>query len=88
MFPQERKEPAMAAAKDQDDRLFREAVNGLERGDFSRLEPLFDVFPSLDHQCRIVAWYEQGYFDSEPKAFDEAFTAPVFLVEPASPTFS
>src|SRR5258708_39205995 len=59
--------------------LFRDAVRGLERGDFSRLEPLFDEDPSLDLQpCRIVAWYEAGYFANEPKALDEAFTCACF----------
>src|SRR5439155_20393016 len=70
----------MTMAKDEDDLSFRDAVHGLERGDFSRLAPLFDEDPSLDrHPCRIVAWYEQGYFDNEPKALDEAFTCACFL---------
>ncbi len=69
----------MTALNDEDVLLFRDAVDGLERGDFSRLEPLFVEDPSLDrHPCRIVAWYEQGYFDNEPKALAEALTCACF----------
>jgi len=69
----------MTAPKSENDRLFHDAVRGLERGDFSRLEPLFDENPSLDrHQCCIVAWYEEGCFDNEPKALAEAFTCACF----------
>ena len=63
-----------------DDRVWRDALKGLERGDFSRLEPLFDKQPSLDgDKCRVVEWYENGYFDNEPKALAEAFTCACFL---------
>ncbi|HEV2495047.1 MAG TPA: ankyrin repeat domain-containing protein [Terriglobia bacterium] len=62
------------------DPLFHDAVHGLLRGDFSRLEPLFDDQASPDHQpCRIREWYEKGYFDQEPKALTEAFTCACFL---------
>ncbi len=37
----------MTAPTGEDDLLFRAAVRGLERGDFSRLEPLFAEDPSL-----------------------------------------
>jgi hypothetical protein len=66
---------------------FRDVVRGLERGDFSRLAPLFDESPSVNGQCPIVAWYKQGYFDAEPKALAEAFTCACFKVEPGSPSF-
>jgi hypothetical protein len=63
----------------EDDLAFRDAVRGLERGDFSRLEPLFTEEASPDRQpCRIVAWYEKGYFDGEPKALNEALTCACF----------
>src|SRR5438874_1831718 len=63
-----------------DARSFRDAVQGLLRGDFSCLEPLFDGHSSRDrHRCRIVEWYEAGYFDREPKALAEAFTCACFL---------
>ncbi|MDB5309467.1 MAG: ankyrin repeat protein [Gemmataceae bacterium] len=69
----------MPVSGGEDDRLFRDAVMGLERGDFSRLEQLFDVDPSLARRrCRIVAWYEQGNFDDEPRALAEAFTCACF----------
>jgi hypothetical protein len=61
-----------------DDPVWRDALQGLERGDFSRLEPLFD--PVLEGgKCRIVDWLEKGYFDDEPKALAEALTCACFL---------
>ena len=55
--------------KTYDDPIWRDALKGLERGDFSRLKPLFDNHASSDDgKCRIVEWYEKGYFDNEPKA--------------------
>jgi hypothetical protein len=63
-----------------DHESFRDAVEGLRRGDFSRLEPLFDERPSPGRrQCRIVEWHEGGLFDEEPKALAEAFTCACFL---------
>jgi hypothetical protein len=60
--------------------MIRDAVQGLLRGDFSRLEPLFDEHTSLHRRpCRIVEWYEKGYFDEEPKALVEALTCACFL---------
>jgi hypothetical protein len=60
--------------------LFREAVQGLLRGDFSRLEPLFGGVTSPDwRRCRILEWYQKGYFAEEPEALDEAFTCACFL---------
>ena len=62
------------------DPVWRDAVRGLERGDFSRLESLFDIHKSVDgDKCRIVDWYEKGYFDDEPKALAEALTCASFL---------
>lgn len=59
--------------------LFLEAVQGLHRGDFSRLEPLFDKPQSGDRPCPIFEWYEEGHFDREPKALAEALTCACFL---------
>jgi hypothetical protein len=60
--------------------LFCEAVQGLLRGDFSRLEPLFKNHSSLGgRRCRILEWHEKGYFGDEPRALEEAFTCACFL---------
>jgi hypothetical protein len=56
---------------------FREAVQGLLRGDFSRLEPLFDDEHG-GRQCRIVEWYEHRLFDQEPEALNEALSCACF----------
>lgn len=58
--------------------MFRDAVQGLLRGDFSRLEPLFDDQPE-SQPCRILEWYQKGYFNEEPKALEEALTCACFL---------
>jgi hypothetical protein len=70
----------MTPHKGEDDRLFRDAVQGLHNGDFSRLEPLFGDPESHDpRQSHILQWYEQGWFNAEPKALEEAFTCACFL---------
>jgi hypothetical protein len=61
----------------QDDPDFREAVRGLLRGDFSRLKPLFDDQHG-GGQCSILAWYQQGLFDQEPEALNEALSCACF----------
>ena len=53
---------------------FRDAVEGLLRGDFSRSEPLFEGEP-----CPILAWAGQGAFDAEPAALAEALSCACFL---------
>jgi hypothetical protein len=69
----------LTTSKSTDDSLFLDAIRGLERGDFSRLEPLFIEDPSLGSgQCTIVAWYEEGRFDNEPKALSEALSCACF----------
>jgi hypothetical protein len=55
---------------------FRDAVNGLKRGDFTRLDPLFAG--SDDEPCRIRAWCDRGYFDREPEALNEALSCACF----------
>lgn len=60
--------------------LFRDALQGLEAGDFSRLEPLFnDDSPVDGRPCRIIEWYEAGLFADEPAALAEALTCACFL---------
>ena len=62
-----------------DSLAFREAVGGLVRGDFSRLEPLFDEQVLRVNRSEIVEWYEKGYFAEEPQALAEALTCACFL---------
>jgi len=58
---------------------FLEAVDGLLRGDFSRLEPLFIPDPlSPGQPCRIVEWYQKGFFEGHAPALAEAFTCACF----------
>jgi hypothetical protein len=57
---------------------FREAVQGLRAGDFSRLAPLFDSTAD-GPLCPIIRWYEAGRFAREPQALDEAFSCACFL---------
>jgi hypothetical protein len=64
---------------DFDSLKFRVAVQGLERGDFSRLEPLFSDPASGGRRCDIVEWCEAGYFAAEPRALAEALTCACFL---------
>lgn len=70
----------MRALTSEDHVLFRDAVQGLKAGDFSRLEPLFDDDSPVDgHRCRIIEWYEAGLFADEPAALAEALTCACFL---------
>jgi Ankyrin repeats (3 copies) len=54
---------------------FQDALQGLRRGDFSRLEPLFDG----GEQSRLVEWHRIGLFDDEPGALAEALSCACFL---------
>jgi Ankyrin repeats (many copies) len=63
----------MINVSQQQEPRFRDAVDGLLRGDFTRLgEMLGDGSP-------IVAWFREGLFDPEPKALAEAFACACFL---------
>src|SRR5438105_3669071 len=64
-------EPVGSHMPSKDDPQYRDAVQGLSRGDFSRLDPLFDE--------RIVEWHRLGLFDGEPEALAEAFCCACFL---------
>ena len=61
------------------DDLFRDAVQGLHNGDFSRLEPLFSDADGDNRRARIIDWHEAGRFHGEPKALAEALTCACFL---------
>ena len=66
--------------KSTDDPVWRDAVRGLERGDFSASELLFeDGSSGAGNRCRIVEWYEMGVFENEPKALAEALSCACFL---------
>jgi hypothetical protein len=61
-----------------DDPRFNEAVQGLERGDFSRLDPLFTDDPREGGASPIVRWYNEGRFRAQPKALAEALSCACF----------
>jgi hypothetical protein len=62
-----------------DDATFRDALEGLHRGDFSRLEPLFDERSGRSGRPQIIEWHEQGRLRDQPKALAEALTCASFL---------
>jgi hypothetical protein len=68
---------AREAAGSESNDAFRDALRGLEAGDFSRLEPLFG--DSATARCQIVEWYERGLFANERRALEEALTCACFL---------
>jgi hypothetical protein len=57
------------------DLLVQDVIQGLRRGDFSRLDPLFEG----GEQSQIVGWHRIGLFDDEPEALSEAFSCACFL---------
>jgi len=56
--------------------VFRDALHGLRRGDFSRLEPSFVGEPS---RTQVVQWHQAGRFIGEAAALAEALTCACFL---------
>ena len=62
-----------------DDATFTDALEGLHRGDFSRLERLFDERSGRLGTSRIVEWHEEGRVRDQPKALAEALTCASFL---------
>jgi hypothetical protein len=71
---------AMTSPEGVADLSFPDAVEGLRRGDFSRLAPLFEDPPSTEARpCRIIEWYGLGHFEAEPKALAEALACACFL---------
>lgn len=69
----------MRAVEDNES-AFRNAVQGLIAGDFSRLEPLFE--DRNGQPCRIIEWCEGGMFAGQPKALNEALSCACFLGRP------
>jgi Ankyrin repeats (3 copies) len=69
----------MNESKTETDSRFADAVLGLKRGDFSRLDPLFREDSSSDGKtCKIIEWYEKGYFGDELGALNEALACACF----------
>jgi hypothetical protein len=66
-------------AEDSNIALFSGAVQGLQRGDFSRLAPLLEDRPLERRPCQIIEWCDKGYFAAEPAALAEALTCACFL---------
>jgi hypothetical protein len=62
-----------------DESSFLETVDGLLRGDFSRLDPLFLANPrSPEQPSRFMEWFQKGYFKGHTSALIEAFTCACF----------
>jgi ankyrin repeat protein len=62
------------------DATFADALQGLHKGDFSRLEALFDgESGGAGRRPRIIEWHEEGRFRNEPQALAEALTCACFL---------
>ena len=60
----------------QNDAAWDDAVQGLRRGDFSRLDPLFQ---SMTHsRPQIVEWVEEGRFRGHDRELAEALTCACF----------
>ena len=58
----------------------REAAEGLRRGDFTRLAPLFGDAAHPDAAAgRLLAWVEAARFDGEPEVLAEALTCACWL---------
>ncbi len=70
------------------DPVFLDALQGLRKGDFSRLEPLFagDVAGS-GNRARIVEWHEDGLFRNKPTVLAEALSCACFLGRTAIATY-
>jgi len=58
------------------DSQFRNALEGLRRGDFSRLEPLFTG--KTGSQPQILLWVEAGHFQGHDRELAEALTCACF----------
>jgi hypothetical protein len=62
-----------------DDAAFSDALEGLHRGDFSRVEPLFDDRSGRAGKPQKIEWHEQLRLRDQPKALAEALTCASFL---------
>lgn len=59
------------------DDLWQKVVTALDRGDFSRLEMMLGGPEEFD--AKIVNWYENGNFNTEPEMLAEALTCACML---------
>jgi MATE family multidrug resistance protein len=66
-----------AMSGSRDDAVFRDALQDLRGGSFSRLAPLFEERAGA--RARIIDWFEEGRFNGEPIALAEALTCACFL---------
>jgi ankyrin repeat protein len=64
-----------------DDAVFQDVVQGLRRGDFTRLAPLFQADSREPSQSKFIKWCEEGRFENEPRVLAEALTCTCFLGE-------
>lgn len=55
---------------------FEDALQGLRRGDFSRLEPLFRRVDGA--APRVIQWHEEGRFEGHSRELAEALTCACF----------
>lgn len=63
-----------------DEVVFADVLAGLQRGDFSRLEPYFnDQALESGLQSKIVSWHQRGRFSSHASELAEALTCACFL---------
>lgn len=67
----------MADTLFEDDARYAAALRGLQRGDFSLLEPLFTR--SASEAPAIMRWCRQGRFDRHPEELAEALSCACFL---------
>lgn len=68
---------AIAALGDLETVYFNDAIEGLRRGDFDRLAPLFR--DRGDEICPILKWHREGRFANHSKELAEALSNACFL---------
>ena len=68
---------AVAALGDLDMVYFNDAIEGLRRGDFDRLAPLFRE--RGEEPCPLLTWQQQGRFANHPAELAEALSNAAFL---------
>lgn len=66
---------------DPTDNAFEIALEGLRKGDFSRLAPFFNSGTNPAGRSEIIVWYERGLFNDHPAEAAEALTCACFLGE-------
>src|SRR5688500_7530168 len=68
---------AIAALGELEAVYFNDAIEGLRRGDFDRLAPLFRK--RGDEPCLILKWHQEGRFANHPSELAEALSNACFL---------